>query len=426
MSRFSRHNPDHGVATTGSNGADALGIREPWQPMPTRDALTKANEPSVESTLATMRVQVCTSAEQLAQLRDPWNALLATAAENTPFVTHEWITAWWRAFGSGSSMYVITAWQDDELVAVAPLAYTKQRMVGATRSVVTFMANEYSNRANFIVRDAPRAALEAILDHLLTAAPPWDLLQIEPVDEDSPVTQTFLKILADRSQAFGIEDSLRSPYLRLPATWAGLQEGMSPAFRKTLDRKQRKARQLGPSLRVRFHTDPDLREAFDIATQTWQHAAGTSIASTACLRQFYGELAAARNWLRLAILELDGKPISFEYNLLYEGVLYNLKLGYRPQFAALSPGLILQAAVLQHATEDGVRQYDFMGTDEGYKRHWSRTVRIHRRVVVFNHQLVLRMVHLVRWRVKPFLKAHFPLLVAFKRALRPRSAVADQ
>jgi hypothetical protein len=28
------------------------------------------------------------------------------------------------------------------------------------------------------------------------------------------------------------------------------------------------------------------------------------------------------------------------------------------------------------------------------------------------------MVHVVQWRVKPFLKAHFPLLVAFKRALR--------
>jgi CelD/BcsL family acetyltransferase involved in cellulose biosynthesis len=365
-----------------------------------------------------MRIQVCASAEQLAQLRGPWNALLAKAAENTPFLTHEWITAWWRAFGSGSSMYVITAWQEDELVAVAPLAYTKQHMLGATRSVVTFMANEYSNRANFIVGHAPRAALEAILDHLLTSAPPWDLLQMEPVDEDSPVTQAFLKILADRSQAFGIEDSLRSPYLRLPATWAGVKEGLSPSFRKTLDRKLRKSKQLGASLRVRFLTDPDLTEAFDIAAQSWQHAKGTSIASTACLRQFYRELAAARNWSQLTILELDGKPISFEYDLLYERVLYNLKLGYRLQFAALSPGLVLQATVLQHAVEDGVRQYDFMGSDEDYKRHWSQTVRIHRRVVVFNHQLVLRVAHLVRWRVKPFLKAHFPLLVAFKRALR--------
>ena len=372
-----------------------------------------------------MQVHVCTSADELALLRDPWNALLAKAGENTPFLTHEWITAWWRAFGSASAMYVITAWQDGELAAVAPLAYTKQHMVGATRSVVSFLANEYSNRANFIVGQAARSALEAILDHLLTSAPPWDVLQIEPVDEESPVTQAFLKILADRSQAFGIEDSLRSPYLRLPATWAGLQEGLSPVFRKTLDRKLRKARQLGDSLRVRFLTDPDLRGAFDIATETWQHAAGTSIASTDCLRQFYGEVAAARNWLELAILEQDGKPIAFEYNLLYQRVLYNLKLGYRPQFAALSPGLVLQAAVLQHATEDGVRQYDFMGTDEEYKRHWSRTIRIHRRVVVFNHQLLLRVAHLVRWRVKPFLKARFPLLVALKRALRPLSVGAD-
>jgi CelD/BcsL family acetyltransferase involved in cellulose biosynthesis len=368
--------------------------------------------------LAPMRIEVGTSTEQLAELRGPWNALLAQAAENTPFLTHEWITAWWRAFGSGSSMYVITVWQDADLVAVAPLTYTKQHMVGATRSVVTFMANEYSNRANFIVGHEPRAALEAILDHLLTSAPPWDLLQIEPVDEESPVTQMFLRILADRSQAFGVEDSLRSPYLRLPATWSSVKESLSPSFRKTLDRKLRKATQLGASLRVRFLAESDLSEAFDIATQSWQHAEGTSIASTACLRQFYRELAAARDWLQLAILELDGKPIAFEYDLRYGRVLYNLKLGYRAQFAAVSPGVVLQAKVLQQATEDGVHQYDFMGSDEDYKRHWSQTVRLHRRVVVFNHQLVLRMLHVVQWRVKPFLKAHFPLLVAFKRALR--------
>src|SRR3989442_8064399 len=257
--------PEDSSTRCAQDGVDASGGVGPVAPMPG----TKCAH-----ALRTMRIQVCASAEELAQLRGPWNALLATAAENSPFLTHEWITAWWRAFGSGSSMYVITAWQDDELLAVAPLAYTKQQMVGATRSVVTFMANEYSNRANFILSHAPRAALEAILDHLLTSAPPWDLLQIEPVDEDSPVTQAFLRILADRSQAFGIEDSLRSPYLRLPAAWAGVKEGLSPSFRKTLDRKLRKATQLGASLRVRFLTDPDLSEAFDIATQTWQHARG--------------------------------------------------------------------------------------------------------------------------------------------------------
>src|SRR6185312_11943810 len=98
------------------------------------------------------------------------------------------------------------------------------------------------------VGHAPRAALEAILDHLRTAAPRWDVLQIEPVDEESPVTHAFLRILADRSQAFGIEDSLRSPYLQLPPTWAGLKEALSPGFRKTLDRKLRKAKQMGASL----------------------------------------------------------------------------------------------------------------------------------------------------------------------------------
>src|SRR5438045_8575551 len=82
--------------------------------------------PSVHMLWTTMRIQVGTSTEQLAQLRGPWNALLAQAAENTPFLPHEWITAEWQAFGPGPSTYVLTSWLDADLRLGAPLASTKQ------------------------------------------------------------------------------------------------------------------------------------------------------------------------------------------------------------------------------------------------------------------------------------------------------------
>ena len=355
-------------------------------------------------------------------LREPWDALLTHAIDNTPFLTHEWLTAWWGAFGSQRSMYIVTVWHGEQLVAVAPLAYTNQRRFGAARTVITFMANEHSNRANFVVGDRPREALGAILDHLLTAAPRWDLMELEPLHEQSPVTQAFLEILASRSQLFGIEESLRSPYLNLPDTWTNLRSELGPTFRKALDRKLRKAGQSGSALRVVISADTsDLTKVFDISTESWQHAAGTGVGSEGA-RRFYRELAfkaAQRDWLRLAILEFDDLPISFQYNLLYNEVLYNLKLEYRHRFEALSPGLVLQAHVLQDLIRDGAREYDFLGTDDPYKLHWSRTLRVHHRLVVFTNRLDLRVAHFVLCRLKPYLKARFPLLVAIKRGLFP-------
>src|SRR5687767_2236371 len=53
-------------------------------------------------------------------LRDEWTAL--APEEPTPFLTHEWLTAWWNAFGSGELLCPVVRDPDGRLLGAACLS----------------------------------------------------------------------------------------------------------------------------------------------------------------------------------------------------------------------------------------------------------------------------------------------------------------
>jgi hypothetical protein len=50
-----------------------------------------------------------------------WNELLRNSAADCPFLTWEWLNAWWMHFGAGSALRIVTVRDGGELIAIAPL-----------------------------------------------------------------------------------------------------------------------------------------------------------------------------------------------------------------------------------------------------------------------------------------------------------------
>lgn len=120
--------------------------------------------------------------------------------------------------------------------------------------------------------------------------------------------------------------------------------------------------------------DKLLDEGFAIEGSGWKTEAGTAINSSPITERFYREVAAwaaATGVLRLCYLRLDGRCIAFQYNVVAEGVLYDLKGGYDTAYERFSPGKVLHAAMLRHSFEDRLRRYEFLGVAEPYKLHWA-------------------------------------------------------
>ena len=368
-----------------------------------------------------LRVEVTSDASLSDSLQREWAGLLERSAERCPFLTYEWLSTWWQAFARDERPYLVAIRRGAKLVALAPLSYSTRRVHGRKRSMIRFWTNPYSNRAGFLLNDASRGVLDRLVEHLVTEAPRWDLMDLVPVPQDTGTTRGFVEALARRGIRYGTSQIYRSPRLRLPDSWDRLLQSRSPSFRETLRRKLRNATSRW-EVELEMTADPRrFEEILDISRDSWQHARGTSIASSDEVTTFYRRLAqsaAERGWLRLALLKLDGRPVSFEYNLLYDNVAYNLKLGYRQDFRSVSPGLLLQAKVLEHLVEAGVSAYDFLGVDEHYKMHWADSVRPHCHIWVYRSQPDLVAAHFLRYRLRPFVKQHLPWLVRLRRGLR--------
>ena len=57
-----------------------------------------------------MRIVELREEAALANLRTEWDALLALSASRTIFLTWEWLSAWWRAYGTPGDLRILLAW----------------------------------------------------------------------------------------------------------------------------------------------------------------------------------------------------------------------------------------------------------------------------------------------------------------------------
>ena len=47
-------------------------------------------------------------------MRDEWNGLLHASGSWNPFLTWEWMSAWWTHLGEGAALHVITVRDDGQ------------------------------------------------------------------------------------------------------------------------------------------------------------------------------------------------------------------------------------------------------------------------------------------------------------------------
>jgi CelD/BcsL family acetyltransferase involved in cellulose biosynthesis len=97
------------------------------------------------------------------------------------------------------------------------------------------------------------------------------------------------------------------------------------------------------------------------------------------------QLAAARGWLRLGVLELDGQAVASQLWLVSGGCAYIVKLAYDSAYASRTVGTVLSAHMMEHVIDrDHVTRIDYLIGDDAYKRDWTPQRRERRGLVAFN------------------------------------------
>jgi CelD/BcsL family acetyltransferase involved in cellulose biosynthesis len=167
-----------------------------------------------------------------------------------------------------------------------------------------------------------------------------------------------------------------SPVLRFDGkTWDEILASRSSNFREQVRRRERKlARE--HELTFRLCDDPE-RLDDDIGTLIRLHLARWSETGawfSPAAEAFHREFAARaleRGWLRLWLLELDGRPAAAWYGFRFSGAELYYQAGRDPAWARGSVGFVLLAHSIRAASGDGMAEYRFLEGSEGYKYRFA-------------------------------------------------------
>lgn len=304
-----------------------------------------------------------------------WDRLAA----GVPFRSWSWLTTWWHHYCRIGQLYVLGVFDCGRLAGIAPWYRIGTPLHGETLRLLgdAEVCSEYGT----ILREPGReqAIAGALADWLQQAEGDdwWDAIELTTTDLADPMPSA----LADRMGRCGCRLHSRGGRgcwrADFPATWEGYLESLSKDRRKKIRRMQRRYVDSGSAV---LHTvrDPDelavaQRILVDLHQQRRKTLGQPGCFSSPRYREFQEEVMPkllTESRLGLHWVELEGRPIAAEYQLLGGGTIYCYQGGISPAAAAVSPGQLATLLTFKQAIESGYKGFDLLRGNEPYKQHW--------------------------------------------------------
>jgi CelD/BcsL family acetyltransferase involved in cellulose biosynthesis len=301
--------------------------------------------------------------DSFSNLEAPWRQLLTNCANNDIFITPQWQSAWWQVFGRDYELQLISVYDGQELVGIAPL---KRR-----EGVLSFNGSpDVCDYMDFIaVKEKEDYVFSQLLEYLEKTA--WRSLELDSLLPGSLALRHFVPLAKQKGYRVEIKQTNVSPHLLLPQNWEDYL-----ALLKTKDRHElrRKLRRLEQTQSVNYSTivEKDLLSlAMDNFFKLFQ-LSNTEKANfmtdkkSAFFTTMVSSLAEQGN-VRLSFLEINGvragTTLCFDYN--NDISLYNS--AYDPAYSSLSVSLLLKVFNIRDAVEHGKKRFDFLSGNEPYK-----------------------------------------------------------
>jgi CelD/BcsL family acetyltransferase involved in cellulose biosynthesis len=328
----------------------------------------------------------------LAEYFDDWRRLLKQSVSPVPFLTPEYLAAWWQTRGGGewpaeSELVLIAAFEGDELVGVAPLFFANN--LEGIPALMFIGAVEVSDFLDFIVTPANLPEfLSGLLDFLLNSEdlPAWEALDLYNLLDSSPTLAGLRSEAEKRGWAHEQTRLQPSPVVALPGDFETYLMSLDKKQRHEIRRKLRNAAADPVEPGLYFVEDPATLEAevdafLDMMAQDPEKQAFL----TGPMRQHIHNTARAaleNGWLHLSFYTLDGKKAAAHLSFLWENRIWLYNSGWEWDFRSYSPGWLLLANLLRWATEHGISAFDFMRGDEDYKYKFGGVDRFVERAVL--------------------------------------------
>jgi glycosyltransferase involved in cell wall biosynthesis/CelD/BcsL family acetyltransferase involved in cellulose biosynthesis len=294
---------------------------------------------------------------------DEWDRL-AEASQNL-FATREWASAWWQVFGDGRELKLtLCELAPGKAAAILPLYVARS----APFRMLRFIGHGPADQLGPACAPEDRPLAAQALRELVRGPDGFDLLLAERMHGGERWPQLLGGEILHRQP---------SPLLRVDGrSWDDLLASRSRNFREQVRRRERKLAR-AHKLAFRLADDPerlqdDLSDLFRLHAERW---AGEQTVAFAGVREAmhrdFAARALSRGWLRLWLLELDGRTAAAWYGFRFGGHEWYYQSGRDPALERESVGFVLMVHALREAVRDGISEFRLLLGDEDYKRRFA-------------------------------------------------------
>ena len=358
-----------------------------------------------------MRVYCLTSLDELRPYADDWDRLAA----GLPFRGWPWLSNWWRHYGPQNDAETLRTRlatlcvfdNDDTLVGIAPWYLDCSAMRG--RVLRPLGSGEVCSEYLGILCQPGReeAVVESLADFLVQNAfdddPDglrWDLLDLDGIDAADREVSALVDHLSGSNCLVHRRQGMCCWRLELPSDWETYVASLSRNLRRDIRRLQRDLLDTDRVALHRVQRIEELPEAMDIFVALHQRRR-KALGEAGCFASprflgFYRDVVPdllRHGQLQFYWLELDGRPVAAEYQLVGNGILYEYQAGMDPAAMEHQPGKLINAAILRQAIAGGYRAFDFLRGDEHYKARFGAEPRPTVRFRVAPHRGVAQLRH---------------------------------
>jgi CelD/BcsL family acetyltransferase involved in cellulose biosynthesis len=313
------------------------------------------------SVAAGLRAYVIESFDDPAVGPERWDALLASSSADLVSLSRQWQRSWWEA-SPFDELLLVVAERDGDVCALAPF-YVAHGLV----SFVGLGSAPYVELLGETTDDVVDAVLETAAAH----AREFYGFSFHFVREGSPLGPLLQPAAGRLGLECYEEDSMPAPVSDL----AGQREQvLALAGKKSLRRGEKALRREGALELRQFKRGEEIVPQLD--TFFDQHIARWADTSSPSPYEDPGErerlCSQTRDlgdtgWLRFSRLELDGRPIAFDYGTCFRGRYVVGASSYAVDLAHCSPGQVLLRLLVLAAIDEGATTFDFGLGDQPYK-----------------------------------------------------------
>ncbi|MFT5465414.1 MAG: CelD/BcsL family acetyltransferase involved in cellulose biosynthesis [Verrucomicrobiales bacterium] len=329
-----------------------------------------------------IQIEVIDDLARFKALRDEWNPLLQSSCADGIYLTYEYQITWWEHYGDRFKLRILVARRGQQLLGIAPLAIGPGNgLIRGRMRYLTFigvLGDTAADFLDFII--APGTEQEVVPKFYETIyeelGRQWDVLFLNLTPAQSPVLSRALPVISQFKGLAVTINSSPSPFLPLPDSWSELLSAKSKNFKKQFNNHWNRLHKNHTVEVLRPGVDLDFDEAFAVLVELNRKRWGKEGQAFRSKRfnRFHRELAERFDelgWLYFRVVKVDGEVAAARFDYVYNDKLWNVQGGWNPKLSHLSLGRILIGIQIKWCIEQGLKEYDFLAGDSGYKRSWA-------------------------------------------------------